>query len=300
MSFPPYKLKVSDDIKNFRFRIPDLSKICGGSSTGIIMKISEARKIKHGHSRFLCLDGTKNLNPSAPRLPGAHGSLFSCRDEDQWPNTDGTLECVIGKSSANKWGVFGLYECKKSNTLTGEEFLSLPEEVREGWIALAIKRSTIWSLFIAVAIFLRRESRRNAGRGGDWTDPTDDEITKCLDDRWRDSDELLEDVFVNLHVTDQEIRDALESGEERLNVFSMRCVGFDTALVEFIMAEHSKLPAFQKEPGLMARTRKHRANTSSSSGNAHPCSPRKKKQRLNGQTDFDSDEDGGSEYLGSK
>ncbi len=50
--------------------------------------------------------------------------------------------------------------------------------------------------------------------GDDWTDPTDDEITKCLDDRWRDSDELLEDVFVNLHVTDQEIRDALESGEE--------------------------------------------------------------------------------------
>ncbi len=176
-----------------------------------------------------------------------------------------------------------------------------------------------------MAIFLRRESRRrNAGRGDDWTDPTDDEITKCLDDRWRDSDELLEDVFVNLHVTDQEIRDALESGEEvssstppnhiyssvgrffvlkqfisyvqRLNVFSMRCVGFDTALVEFIMAEHSKLPAFQKEPGLMARTRKRRATTSSSSGNVHLCGPRRKKQRFNGQTDFDSDDDDGSEY----
>ncbi len=94
------------------------------------MKISEAREDQtRSQSVSLSRWNTKLESVRAPDSLVLMARSFPAEMRTQWPNTDGTLECVIGKYSANKWGVFGLYECKKSNTLTGEEFLSLPEEV---------------------------------------------------------------------------------------------------------------------------------------------------------------------------
>lgn len=108
-------------------------------------------------------------------------------------------------------------------------------------------RPTAWAPFTLAAILLRHERRQN----GDLREPSDKDIESCIDQyKGRSAPHRLCDI-----VTREQVQNAFESGEEvvintssqrnreltqhrrtqRLNVFSMRCVGFDTDLAVRLM-----------------------------------------------------------------
>jgi len=99
--------------------------------------------------------------------------------------------------------------------------------VQNHWIKAIRQKKATWAAYTLAAIYLREERRKKDEN--DRTEPSDDDIERCVEIHKTQTPRLVG------KVTRDQVLAAFESGEERLNVFPMRCVGFDTKLVKDVL-----------------------------------------------------------------
>ncbi|KAH8115784.1 hypothetical protein DFH11DRAFT_1305052 [Phellopilus nigrolimitatus] len=200
-------IETKELILGHLFTRATLSKECGGNTQDTFPKVNSTFTAQHGYTRFMC--PSLDYNPLAPQIPGAPGLYFALRDKKRWPEPN---EIVITRYAANEWNVMGNYEMKQSAPLTGEEFQRLPEIVRKTWVKNVTSNFNGWGAFTLAAIHLRRE------RG---CEPSITDIQRQVD-KGKSHREFLQN-----KVSSAAIQEAFRSGEEKINVWTMKCVGYD-------------------------------------------------------------------------
>ena len=112
----------------------ELTAKFGGSSYSLLQKISPERTAVHGYKRFLC--PTLEMNPHAPQVPSAHGLMFRSGDDDDVFGGDGgggkvgsQKEIILVGIGEGKWLYVGDYELQKSDSLSRDQYLSIPLKV---------------------------------------------------------------------------------------------------------------------------------------------------------------------------
>lgn len=113
----------------------ELTAQFGGSSYTLLQKIAPERTAVHGYKRFLC--PMLEMNPHAPQVPGAHGLMFRSGDDDDVFGGEGgggkvgsRKEIVLVGIGGGKWLYMGEYELQKSDSLSTQEYLTVPLKVR--------------------------------------------------------------------------------------------------------------------------------------------------------------------------
>ncbi|KAI5118550.1 hypothetical protein M0805_002930, partial [Coniferiporia weirii] len=203
IGFDIFPIRTRKPILDYLFTREDLRIACGGSPQGTFPKITNGKYTSlHAYKRFMC--PILEYNPHAPQIPGAPGLYFALHDANLWPNRE---ELVISRYATNKWNVMGRYEIKPSKPLTGEEFRRMPQRVQSTWADNVMK--TRWGTLTLAAVHLRRQQRR---------EPSTEEIQEHLT-RGKE--------FLRKAVSRSEVETAFIRGEERINVWTMKCIGYD-------------------------------------------------------------------------
>ncbi|KAJ7576648.1 hypothetical protein C8J56DRAFT_799817 [Mycena floridula] len=181
-----------------------LSATYGGSSQSTYPKIARDRFSKHGKNDF-CYPSLL-YNPSAPSKPGAPGLFYEyigvATDVFKKPLR------VITRIAANKWRYVGQYEIKPDKSLSIREWKSQDLRVRKAWVD---KMAAEWGPDLRIRVGLREVFGR---------EPTAKEV--------RENTETFE-------VTNEEIMQAFDCGQETIAVYTMRCVGYDAEFQEDVV-----------------------------------------------------------------
>ncbi|KAJ2920944.1 hypothetical protein H1R20_g16151, partial [Candolleomyces eurysporus] len=201
----PVPLDVSRDL--YEVMVPRLFMCSeyGGNSMEVFPNIGDKKFAKHGFRGFfyLCLDA----HPQAPRIPGSPGLWFSV-GYDQASEWEGGIVRAFTRIYTKPkalWQYQGQYQLRASESITKEEWARQTPEVRNTWISYLHTES--WGGWTRAAIYGRKVFGRK---------PTSDEIDDILERGW------------DRKVTKEEVALALTRGEQRLTVYTMKCVGYDT------------------------------------------------------------------------
>ncbi|KAH8115785.1 hypothetical protein DFH11DRAFT_1305101 [Phellopilus nigrolimitatus] len=244
-------LKTKKLVLGHLFTRATLSKECGGNTQDTFPKINSTFTAQHGYTRFMCL--SLDYNPWAPQKPGAPGLYFALRDKKTWPESN---EIVITRYAENEWNVMGSYKIKKSAPLTDKEFQRLPEVVRNTWVKNVTSNFNGWGAFTLAAIYLRRERR---------CEPSITDVQGQVD-KGKSHREFLHD-----EVSSAEIQEAFRSGEERINVWTMECTGYDERF------KHKLLPQnLLRKVNVKEEQNDHHASNAKNMG-LHTAAARKRK-----------------------
>ncbi|KAL5527052.1 hypothetical protein ACEPAG_5843 [Sanghuangporus baumii] len=184
--------------------------------------------------RFMCLNALYNAH--CPQKPGAPGLYYALRDSARWPNTQ---ELVFTRYGSNRWNFMGIYSITKSQQLSAEEFQSLSLKVQDTWF------SNIWSYkwgnYTLAAIFLRKHQS---------AEPNDVEVEYYAKKKTG---------LIHRKVTSNDVKQAFLSGAEKINVWTMKCIGYDEELKKRLICAQSRQQRKRKasEDG-RSRVLKHR------------------------------------------
>ncbi|KAI0751824.1 hypothetical protein C8Q80DRAFT_1218424 [Daedaleopsis nitida] len=181
-----------------------LSHRFGGNTMDTFPRPSARHIAAHGRANFMCI----NLlwNPHGPQVPG-HGGLFF--EATMWPGDAWTanpkhmdVQTLFVRIAQGQWLYLGEYELQFSRSLTSERWRDLHESVRDTWVREIHGRK--WGRTVRARVHLRQALARS---------PTRDEV------------EDAPGLFKN--ITEGDIRAALESGDESIRAWSMKCIGYD-------------------------------------------------------------------------
>ncbi|TBU29180.1 hypothetical protein BD311DRAFT_661819 [Dichomitus squalens] len=176
----------------------------GGNTMETFPRPSAQRIAAHGYNNFMCI----NLlwNPHGTQIPG-HGGLFF--ETTVWPGDPWTanpkhsaVQVLFTRVSQGKWLYLGEYELSDARPLTVEQWNGMHEGNRVIWPKEIAERN--WGIPVRARIHLRRTLGR---------EPTRDEV------------ENAQGRFKNIMM--DQVRAALDSGEESIQAWSMKCVGYD-------------------------------------------------------------------------
>lgn len=104
-----------------------MSETYGGSPQPLYPSISEAKRAAMGGHQHKFAFPTLKRNPEAPLMPGQPGLLCRALSTVPWGNEE--IKLIVGIGEA-MWGYMGNYVTTKTDSLTKEEWVSLPEHVR--------------------------------------------------------------------------------------------------------------------------------------------------------------------------
>ncbi|RDX48555.1 hypothetical protein OH76DRAFT_1483902 [Lentinus brumalis] len=183
---------------------PQLTRRFGGGGMETFPRPNKNRIAMHGRSNFMCI--SLDWNPHGPQKPG-HGGLFF--ETTVWPGDAWTAnkkhsrtQTLFVKLKPNQWLYLGEYELVGHTPLTVQQWQNLHEKVRSTW-AHEISKSG-WGTPIRARIHLRRSLGRNPAR---------EEVETALG-KFNE-------------VSAEDVRDALDAGQECICAWSMKCIGYD-------------------------------------------------------------------------
>ncbi|KAH6884365.1 hypothetical protein BKA70DRAFT_140289 [Coprinopsis sp. MPI-PUGE-AT-0042] len=180
------------------------SKTYGGAIQRTCPKIKAEKLALHGFDNFMFLND--DLHPLAPQVPGAPGIFINIAGGRR----DKLMRVFVrmkGAVSPPIWWYMGQYELRNSQALTKEEWGMQTEQVKRAWAEGIVRYG--WGNGKQAGI----HGRKVLGRT-----PTSEEIKGYLKSK-----------AFEKTVTATDVLRALRRGDERLNIFTMKCVAYDVA-----------------------------------------------------------------------
>ncbi|KAJ7174450.1 hypothetical protein C8R46DRAFT_90093 [Mycena filopes] len=208
ISLEPRSITLSADTRYVSTRRDFMSITFGGNRQSTFPSIARESYTRTGH-RYLMYPSLVQ-NPDAPMIPGAPGlflnaSGWPARESNaKWANGTYNLK-VLTRLAAHDFLYMGEYAIRPSDSLTQAEWNLQPQNMRTRWCSKLAKKD--WGRMTRCRITLRARHERN---------PTRKEVEKAMKTKRKFS-----------HITADDIAKAFNSGEERLAVWTMKCVGYD-------------------------------------------------------------------------
>ncbi|KAL0580462.1 hypothetical protein V5O48_001532 [Marasmius crinis-equi] len=223
----PIPLDDDDDLDiHFTVSRPFLSSLFGGSSQSTFPDIA-TEKIEEkltafgfAEDQWQCIK--PDWNPHMPSVPGRPGLYFGSRSlkDDLTPNTewDRGICRVFACIDTSKWLYVGQYEIEYVSTLTIDEWKGLPDKAKETWIKGIVKKT--WARKHRIRIYLRNR-------------PGTDRQFTLAEYSLKLADTANKYLGV---VTEAQVADALDCGEEAIVVWKMRCVDYEKEFQRHIIS----------------------------------------------------------------
>ncbi len=124
--YEAYPIDLDPLIRDVMVTREFMSETYGTSMHAFYPDITRYKRAFLGGHRHHFLFPNLQLNPEAPRQPGAPGLL--CRATDRAPWGDLAMKVLV-RIRDNHWHYMGDYKTIKAEPLSVEEFLALPESV---------------------------------------------------------------------------------------------------------------------------------------------------------------------------
>ncbi|KAF5371502.1 hypothetical protein D9615_009588 [Tricholomella constricta] len=211
----PLDLDLDDDLLNFTVSRKFLSSVYGGNSQSTFPSISPDNRARHDYHNFMFLH--IEYNPFAPQRAGFPGLFYRIRTTDL-PE----IHRVFIRIDDGIWLYIGQYQLVQSDPLTPQEwaassikarrhpphlfqyqrYLTRDKQTKNRWCNHISQQ--VWGAEIRVRIALRKALGR---------EPTPEECENAIGG--------------GAGVTSLDVRAALDSGEEAINVWIMKCVAYD-------------------------------------------------------------------------
>ncbi|KJA18199.1 hypothetical protein HYPSUDRAFT_191261 [Hypholoma sublateritium FD-334 SS-4] len=174
----------------------------GGNTQSRCPKISQALVAVHGMDDFMYLNN--EMQPVAPSVPCAPG-LFIGREGSQY--TTGIKRQLI-RLDAKQWLYVGQYQLARSEPayMTAAEWREQCPKFHNKWVKNVYAKD--WGHKVCARIL----TRKRLGR-----EPTEGEVIATLSEEW----------FEPKQVTSDEIKREFSEGREKLEIFTMKCVGYE-------------------------------------------------------------------------
>ncbi|KAJ7661541.1 hypothetical protein DFH06DRAFT_375918 [Mycena polygramma] len=202
----PYPVGLGADARDVSVRRDFMRIHYGGNSQAAFPAIAEEKYTQTGHRYFMYPNLVQN--PDAPMIPGAPGLFLdaigrSAKESTvEW--TSGTYK-VLTRLGTNDNLYMGDYVIKPADSLTKAEWTAQTPAMRNRWCLKLSKKD--WGRITRTRIALRRRFGRN---------PTFDEVDTAIG-----SDQKFK------NITPSDISKAFDCGDERLAVWTMKCVDYD-------------------------------------------------------------------------
>ncbi|CAA7260885.1 unnamed protein product [Cyclocybe aegerita] len=248
----PYPVELDKVLTEFTVSRGFMSKFYGGGNMETFPKVAAHRYEQHGFE-FCYLH--RDYQPNAPPLPGYHGLFL---DSHGGEDIDG-VQNVFTRMGSGKWQYMGQYEMKSTKSLTRREWARQKETVRNTWGTEICRQS--WGNFVRARIYARKELGR---------EPTADEVKEVKESQ----------VFTA--ITPEDVISAYDAGEERLGVWTMKCVGYKTEFqLELIDKFSSYVPPPRKKKGEEgAKESKRKKGKGTSSAESKSAAKKRKRSDL--------------------
>ncbi|KAK7053784.1 hypothetical protein R3P38DRAFT_2852129 [Favolaschia claudopus] len=199
-------LQAHLDIRDVSVRRDFMRLHYGGNSQAAFPAIAQEWYTKTGHQYFMY----PNLiqNPDSPRIPGAPGLFMAAIGR---PAKESTVEWtshtykVLTRLGTNDNLYMGEYIIRPADSLTKEEWTAQTPAMRNRWCKKLAKKD--WGTITRTRIALRRRFGR---------EPTFEEVDESI---------AANQKYREINATD--ISQGFHHGEERLAVWTMKCVGYD-------------------------------------------------------------------------
>ncbi|KAJ7661542.1 hypothetical protein DFH06DRAFT_375949 [Mycena polygramma] len=202
----PYPIDLDARVRDVSVRRDFMGAHYGGNSYAVFPTIGEDKYTKTGHRYFMYPNLVQN--PDAPAIPGSHGLFLAAIGRSakestvEW--TSGTYK-VLTRLGTHDNLYMGDYVIKPAESLTLAEWTAQPQAMRYRWCSKLAEKD--WGRITRTRIALRRQLGRN---------PTLGEVDTAIGQ---------DQEFKN--ITSNDISQAFDSGDERLAVWIMECVGYD-------------------------------------------------------------------------
>ncbi|KAJ7735115.1 hypothetical protein DFH07DRAFT_754084, partial [Mycena maculata] len=202
----PYAIALESDVKDVSVRRDFMRIHYGGNHQSTFPAISEENYTKTGHRNFMYPNLVQN--PESPMIPGAPGLFLNAagrsarESEVKWAS--GTYK-VLTRLGTHDFLYMGEYEIRPADSLTRAEWTDQAPAMRNRWSTKLAKKD--WGRITRTRIGLRRQLKRN---------PT-----------WAEVEAATETAQKFTYITASDISKAFDKGEERLAVWTMKCVGYD-------------------------------------------------------------------------
>ncbi|KAH9887673.1 hypothetical protein C8Q73DRAFT_656613 [Cubamyces lactineus] len=201
----PYPISLPMDLRSITISRQKLSKRYGGSAMDTFPTPSAHKLSQHGRANFMCIN-LSLWNPNGPQVPG-HGGLFfeAGLTEESWMRDEGgrlLVYTVFARLRSNEWLYLGQYELHAAPSLSAQQWCALSPYVRACWTKNICKKK--WGTRVRARIHLRTTLGR---------EPSREEVDSAQGSY--------------AHVTPEQINDAFVAGDESIQTWSMKCVGYD-------------------------------------------------------------------------
>ncbi|KAJ6473212.1 hypothetical protein C8R45DRAFT_907813 [Mycena sanguinolenta] len=202
----PYPIDIEVDVRDISVRRDFMREHYGGNQFSAHPAIAKKWYTKMGHRYFVYPNLV--LNPDAPMIPGAPGLFMSASGRsareciDKWNKGPYKVSTRLG---TNDNLYMGEYIIQPADSLTLAEWTEQTTAMRNKWCnKLAIKD---WGKITRARIALREQLGR---------DPTFHEVETAL---------KTGEKYRNVNASD--IASAFDKGDERVAVWTMKCIGYD-------------------------------------------------------------------------
>ncbi|GLB33213.1 hypothetical protein LshimejAT787_0100980 [Lyophyllum shimeji] len=198
LNLQPFPLDLNADLLDFTVSRDFITDTYGGNTQDTFPKIGEkGRGAHHNYRNFMFMNAL--YNPYAPQRAGFPGLFYRSRITDL-PK----VHRAFIRIKAGMWLYLGQYELVRSQPLTRAEWATSSKQTKETWSEHISKKK--WGAEVRARITLRRQLRR---------EPTVEELEQAIGHG------------VGNGVTSDDVRRALDDGEEVIKVWVMRCVAYD-------------------------------------------------------------------------
>ncbi|KAJ3513374.1 hypothetical protein NLJ89_g2991 [Agrocybe chaxingu] len=200
IGFDPYPVDLPVDIKEFTVSREFLSSTYGGNMQQAFPTVSKEFFRRHGMNNFAFVH--PHYQPVGPEMPGAPGLFLSSDLDEEFPGN----YRVFTRIRSNVWQLQGIYEIKPSIRpfLTVAEWARQDLKVRNTWYRQICIQG--WGISVCARVIGRKELGR---------EPTRKEV------------ERIEESKKYKNATPEDIAKAYMRGEEKMGVWTMKCVGYD-------------------------------------------------------------------------
>ncbi|KAF9530954.1 hypothetical protein CPB83DRAFT_904938 [Crepidotus variabilis] len=202
-----------------------ISNTYGGSPMRTFPKPDDDRIAMHGYNDWMFLN--LDLHPWAPQIPGKPGLWLSPEGEPEETYRD--IKRTFSRFPTQAlWLYLGQYRVVLTTSLTKEEWLKESTKVRIIWARKIAQKS--WGRDLCCRIQARRRSPEAAATINDFLSAQrcKKEIPKELQDEYEALIADIEARDIYKDTTVEDVSAALNSGVERLGVWTLECVGYDS------------------------------------------------------------------------
>ncbi|KAJ7031157.1 hypothetical protein C8F04DRAFT_709302 [Mycena alexandri] len=204
----PFTITLPAHLMHVSARRDFMSIYYGGDCQSTFPPITAESYTRTGYRYFMYPNLVQN--PDAPMIPGAPGlflyaagwSANECNKE--WATKAYNLK-VLTRLGTHDFLYMGEYAIRPSDSLTQAEWMAQTQAMQKRWCTKLAKKD--WGLMTRTRIALRRQLGRDA---------TFKEVAKSLKAKQK-----------FLSITADDIAKAFNNGDERLAVWTMKCVGYD-------------------------------------------------------------------------